>query len=88
VSGRDRLGSRSPVPIGKVPRTLPEIMAAYERIVIIEALQRNGFSRKRTAVSLGITRGLLYARIRLLKINLGELPSSSMRGRPRTKGIP
>ncbi len=81
---RARSGTRLPVTIGKAPKTLPEIMAAYERIVIIEALQRNGFSRKRTAESLGVKRGYLYARICLLRINLGELPSP--RGRPR-KGL-
>jgi DNA-binding NtrC family response regulator len=55
-------------------RTLPEIMATYERIVIIQALQLNGFSRRETAISLGISRNHLYSRIRLLKINLNELP--------------
>lgn len=88
MSGRARLGARTPVPIGKMPRTLPEIMAAYERIVIIEALQRNGFSRKRTAESLGVKRGYLYARICLLRINLDELPSSASRGRPRKGSLP
>ena len=65
-------------------RTLSEIMAAYERVVIIQALQLNNFSRTLTAVSLGIKRDRLYKRMRFLKINLREIPGSTGRPRKRT----
>jgi len=55
-------------------RTLPEIMFAYERIIIIQALQLNGFCRSTTAASLGISRNHLYSRVRLLGIDLGAMP--------------
>jgi DNA-binding NtrC family response regulator len=68
---------------GLQAKTLPEIMSTYERIVIIQALQLNNFSRTLTAVSLGIRRNHLYQRMKILKINLLEIPSSP--GRPRKK---
>lgn len=74
---------RYPAISGSGPRTLSEIVSAYERIVIIQALQLNNFSRKLTAVSLGIKRNHLYKRMRFLKINLREIPGST--GRPRKK---
>lgn len=55
------------------PRTLPEIVAAYERVVIIEALVRCGGSRTRAAESLGVGREQLYRRIRICGINLAEV---------------
>jgi DNA-binding NtrC family response regulator len=55
------------------PRTLPEIVAAYERVVIIEALARCGGSRTRAAESLGVRREQLYRRIRILGVNLAEV---------------
>lgn len=64
-------------------KSLPEIMAAYERLVIIQALQLNSFSRRETAVSLGISRSHLYSRIRLLKINLDLFPRSTRSLRKR-----
>jgi DNA-binding NtrC family response regulator len=64
-------------------RTLSEIVASYERIVIIQALQLNNFSRTLTATSLGIKRDHLYKRMRFLKINLREIPG--LTGRPRKK---
>jgi DNA-binding NtrC family response regulator len=75
-------GSRRAVESGVTPRTLAEIMASYERIVIIKALQVNGFCRSKTALSLGLQRANLYHRMRLLGINLGDLPRSKV-GRPR-----
>ena len=58
-------------------------LATYERIVLIQALQLNNFSRTLTAASLGIRRNHLYQRMKILKINLSEIPSSP--GRPRKK---
>jgi DNA-binding NtrC family response regulator len=59
-------------------------MSAYERVVIIQALQLNSFSRTLTAASLGIKRDRLYKRMRFLKINLREIPGSIGRPRKRT----
>jgi DNA-binding NtrC family response regulator len=65
----------------RMPRTLPEILEAYERIIIIKAIQACGGSRTRAAVSLGVRRRYLYARISYLGIDLGVLPVRQ--GRPR-----
>jgi DNA-binding NtrC family response regulator len=64
-------------------KTLPQIVAAYERLVIIQALQLNGFCRRDTAASLGISRGHLYSRIRLLKINLDIFPRPKRSSKPK-----
>jgi DNA-binding NtrC family response regulator len=58
-------------------------MSTYERVVIIQALRLNNFSRTLTAASLGIKRDRLYKRMRFLKINLREIPG--LTGRPRKK---
>lgn len=58
----------------RTPLTLPEIVAAYERIVIIKAIQGCGGSRTKAAASLGVTRRRLYNRIAMLNIDLGQLP--------------
>ena len=84
-----RLGMAEPASVfrrsGTSPsRTLSEIMSAYERVVIIQALQLNSFSRTLTAASLGIKRDRLYKRMRFLKINLREIPGSIGRPRKRT----
>lgn len=55
---------------GMPPKTLPEIMASYERVIIIQALQLNDCSRARTAGSLGVSRRHLYRRMAILKIDL------------------
>ena len=72
------------VSISRASRTLSEIVGAYERVVIIQALQLNNFSRTRTAASLGIKRDHLYKRMRFLKISLREIPRSLGRPRKRT----
>lgn len=63
-------GQRKVVLPGSTPKTLPEIMANYERIIIIQALQINDCSRSRTAASLGIDRRHLYRRMAILNIDL------------------
>jgi len=63
-------GLRKVSPPGIAPKTLPEIMAAYERIIIIQALQLNDCSRAQTAASLGVSRRHLYRRMAILKIDL------------------
>ena len=82
-----RLGSRKPVERGREPKTLAELMASYERIILIKALQLNDFSRKKTAGSLGITPNHLWRRMKLLRINLTEIPKV-IPGRPRKKTEP
>ena len=64
--------------------TLPEIVATYERIVIIKAIQSCGGSRTRAAESLGVNRRRLYNRIAALHIDLGQLPVRV--GRPPQEG--
>src|SRR5271157_5229663 len=76
-------GQRRVIPAGTPPRTLPEIMASYERIIIIQALQINGCSRSRTAISLGITRRHLYRRMEILKIDL-DVVTMGRSGRSRS----
>lgn len=63
-------GLRKVPQVGTTPKTLAEIMATYERIVIIQALQLNACSRAKTADSLGISRRHLYRRMSILKIDL------------------
>ena len=58
----------------------PMRLDAIEKMVISEALHRNGGSRKRTAVELGIDVSTLFRKIRQLGI---ELPEKDGRGRRR-----
>lgn len=62
-------------------RSLPEILADHERLIIIEALARCGGSRTRTANALGIRRERLYRRMLYLKIDLDAVVAAV--GRPR-----
>lgn len=80
-----RMGKRQRPATGMSPKTLPEIMHAYERIVIIKALQLNEFCRLKTAESLGVSRDYLYGRIRLLGIDLSQLPGRV--GRPKLERV-
>lgn len=57
-------------PVTETSKTLFEILADYERYVIVKTLERNGWSRTRAARALGIRRGLLYERVRRLGIVL------------------
>jgi DNA-binding NtrC family response regulator len=74
----ERSGGRQP------PRTLPEIMALHERIVIIQVLQSCGGSRTRAAAALGVSRRYLYYRMKVLEIVLAEIPARA--GRPPRGG--
>jgi len=73
---------KKPIDSVKVPKTLGEIMASHERIIILQALRLNGFSRKKTAISLGIGKTCLWQRMKKLKISYPEIPRDH-RGRPR-----
>lgn len=66
------------------PRTLREILAAHERVLIIQALAQSGGSRTRAAAALGMRRERLYARVRFLQIDLGAVEAAI--GRPRKRG--
>ena len=57
----------------RTPRTLPELLAEHERLIIIETLVRCGGSRTLASRILGISRKGLYDRIRRLRINLTEV---------------
>ena len=61
------------------PRTLAEHLASHERLVIIQTLALQGYSRKKTADVLGITRNYLWSRMRKLNI---DVPRTTV-GRPK-----
>lgn len=69
-----------PVVGARRPLTLVEILEAYERIILIKAIQAGGGSRTVAAASLGVRRGYLYARLRRLRVDLSEIPCRQ--GRP------
>ena len=64
----------------RVPRSLPQLLADYERIIIIKSLQASGGSRSAAARTLGVRRQYLYARIRRLGVRLEEIPARSAGG--------
>ena len=70
--------------VPRAPRTLPEILSAYERIILIKAIQSCGGSRSGAARSLGISRSRLYARVRALGVDMTQMPARQ--GRPRKDG--
>ena len=86
MSGGQLLDRRSVVGAGRdlATRSLPEILADHERLIIIEALARCGGSRTRAASALGIRRERLYRRMLFLKIDLDAVVAAV--GRPR-KGL-
>jgi len=66
----------------KPPRTLPELLALHERLIIVRTLAENDFSRKQTAAALGVSRIDLWRRMRRLQITGAAAPRTSP-GRPR-----
>lgn len=74
--------SKGPREPGRKPKTLAELVGDYEKIIIVKALQLNGFSRKQTALSLGISPNHLWRRMRSLGINFDEIPCV-ISGRPK-----
>ena len=82
-----RLGeTKPPSPTNARPvRTLHEILALHERLIVIQALQMNHFSRARAAESLGVSRNYLWRRMRMLCIDFSALPRTTPgRHRKRT----
>lgn len=67
-----------------VPRTLHELLALHERIIIIKTLQQHDFSRTRAAASLGVSRNYLWRRMKILQIDFAALPRTTP-GRPRKR---
>lgn len=67
-------------------KTLPELLALHERLIIIQTLQRHGFSRAEAAKSLGITRLDLWRRMRRLGVDVKVVPRTSP-GRPRRSKV-
>lgn len=65
-------------------RSLHELLALHERVLIIQSLQSCGFSRTLAATKLGVKRTYLWRRMKLLKIDLTALPRTTG-GRPRKK---
>ena len=63
--------------------SLDEMLASYERIVIMESLRRNGWNRRRTAEALKISRRRLTYRMVALHFDLGAIPRDVPGRRPR-----
>lgn len=72
---------RDPHPI---PRTLHELLALHEKIIIIKTLQQHNFSRTLAAVALGVSRNYLWRRMKILHIDFKALPRTTP-GRPRKR---
>lgn len=60
--------------------TLLELLAAHERLIIIQALAESGFSRDRAAKVLGVSRVSLWRRMKRLKIDVKRTTP----GRPKS----
>jgi DNA-binding NtrC family response regulator len=60
----------------RIPKTLKDLVLAYERVVIIEALARCSGSCTKAAAALGVRRTHLYRRIRACGVNLREVQES------------
>lgn len=56
------------------PATLRELLRKHERLVILETLRRNRFSRERTAEILGLSLPTLWRRMRDLEITAADAP--------------
>ena len=68
--------TRPPVPC------LRDLLRAYEKLVIMETLRRNGWSRRRAAVALKISRRRLQYRMRALQFDTSAIPLDK-HGRPK-----
>ena len=79
---RSRAGSRRPEEASRAPMSLDEILRRYERLIIIQVLQANDFSRAKAAKSLKVSRNNLWRRMQSLKIDFSEMPLVRT-GRPR-----
>jgi DNA-binding NtrC family response regulator len=65
------------IPGSPGPRTLPQLLREHERVLLLTALQRCGYSRARAAAALGVSCRDFYRRVRRLGIDLRSLPVRS-----------
>jgi DNA-binding NtrC family response regulator len=70
-------------------RTLDDLLAAYERVVIMETLKRNRWNRRLAAEALRISERRLYCRLEVLHFDLAAIPhdSSGRRRRSAPAGV-
>ena len=61
-------------------RTLDDLLAAYERVLIMETLRRNGWNRRKSAAALGIPLRRFFWRLSMLHVDLEAIPHDK-RGR-------
>lgn len=66
--------------------SLDDLLSAYERIVIMEALRRNGWNRRKAAMALGISRRRLAYRLAALHFDLMSIPRDAP-GRRKSNGV-
>ena len=83
---RPRSSARRQEEVARAPMSLDEILKRYERLIIIQVLQANDFSRSRAARSLRVSRHGLWRRMKALKIDFSEMPMVR-RGRPRKSSL-
>ncbi len=83
---RSRSVPRRPEEVSRAPMSLDEILKRYERLIIIQVLQANDFSRAKAARSLKVSRNNLWRRMKILKIDFSEMPMVRM-GRPRKASL-
>jgi DNA-binding NtrC family response regulator len=76
-------GRRTSPKASPAPKTLPELVAAHERVIIIAALSRLRFDRQAAAKALGVSRVYLWRRIKILGIDMTQMPRSTG-GRPKS----
>ena len=55
-------------------RTLDDLLAAYERVVLMETLRRNNWNRRKAAEALRISQRRLYVRMSALHFDLASIP--------------
>ena len=65
--------------------SLDDLLSAYERIVIMEALRRNSWNRRKAAMALGISRRRLAYRLAALHFDLMAIPRD-VPGRRKANG--
>ena len=70
----------SPLP-SETTKSLRDMLAFHEKILILQTLQRASGNRKRAAEILQVSRVYLWRRMRFLKIDLQLIP----RGKPGRK---
>jgi len=67
--------------------SLDDLISAYERVVIMETLRRNGWSRVRAAEALKISERRLFYRMVSLHFDLKAIPRDASGRRKRMMGV-